>query len=91
VLSPIPFSLKNLDLTFAGKRSLVELERPAAYHTSPIFPPHNFRPGDLARIEANVSSAGPSKKTPKKPTETKGSQAEGVVYRVCFDGPSHGC
>ncbi|KAJ7845929.1 AAA domain-containing protein [Mycena leptocephala] len=65
-----------------GGKTLVELERPAAYHTSPVFPPHNFRPGDLARIEANVSSAGPSKKTPKKPTETKGSQAEGVVYRV---------
>jgi DNA polymerase alpha-associated DNA helicase A len=25
------------------KRRLVELERPAAYHSSPVFPPHNLR------------------------------------------------
>ncbi|KAJ7829434.1 AAA domain-containing protein [Mycena olivaceomarginata] len=67
-----------------GGKTLVELERPTAYHTSPLFPPHSFRPGDLARIEANVSAAGPAKKvTAKKAAETKGSQqAEGVVYRV---------
>ncbi|KAF8208137.1 AAA domain-containing protein [Mycena galopus ATCC 62051] len=67
-----------------GGKTLVELERPTAYHTSPIFPPHSLRPGDLARIEANVSAAGPSKKVAaKKPAESKGSQqAEGVVYRV---------
>ncbi|KAJ7639809.1 P-loop containing nucleoside triphosphate hydrolase protein [Mycena polygramma] len=69
-----------------GGKTLVELERPTAYHTSPIFPPHGLRPGDLARIEANVSAAGPSKKAAaaKKSTgESKGSQAEGVVvYRV---------
>ncbi|KAF7366743.1 AAA domain-containing protein [Mycena sanguinolenta] len=67
-----------------GGKTLVELERPTAYHTSPIFPPHSFRPGDLARIEANVSASGPSKKVAaKKPAESKGSQqAEGVVYRV---------
>ncbi|KAJ7672544.1 P-loop containing nucleoside triphosphate hydrolase protein [Mycena polygramma] len=68
-----------------GGKTLVELERPTAYHTSPISPPHGLRPGDLARIEANVSTAGPSKKAAaaKKSTgESKGSQAEGVVYRV---------
>ncbi|KAJ7704447.1 AAA domain-containing protein [Mycena rosella] len=66
-----------------GGKTLVELERPTAYHSSPIFPPHGLRPGDLARIEANVSSAGPSKKAAKKPVENKASQvAEGVVYRV---------
>ncbi|KAJ6625053.1 AAA domain-containing protein [Mycena sp. CBHHK59/15] len=65
-----------------GGKTLVELERPTAYHSSPLFPPHSFRPGDLARIEANVSASGPSKKVPKKPVETKGSQTEGVVYRV---------
>ncbi|KAJ6590950.1 P-loop containing nucleoside triphosphate hydrolase protein [Mycena vulgaris] len=65
-----------------GGKTLVELERPTAYHSSPIFPPHGLRPGDLARIEANVSSTGPSKKAAKKPVENKGSQAEGVVYRV---------
>ncbi|KAJ7720843.1 AAA domain-containing protein [Mycena metata] len=68
-----------------GGKTLVELERPTAYHTSPIFPPHTLRPGDLARIEANVSAAGSSKKgaAAKKPAEGKASQtAEGVVYRV---------
>ncbi|KAJ7253012.1 P-loop containing nucleoside triphosphate hydrolase protein [Mycena haematopus] len=67
-----------------GGKTLVELERPTAYHTSPIFPPHSLRPGDLARIEANVSATGPSKKVAaKRPAESKGSQqAEGVVYRV---------
>ncbi|KAG6860240.1 hypothetical protein C0995_013786 [Termitomyces sp. Mi166 len=64
-----------------GGKTLVELERPAAYHTSPTFPPHTLRPGDLARIEANASSVT---KKAKKPTaeETKGSQPEGVVYKV---------
>ncbi|KAG5725196.1 DNA polymerase alpha-associated DNA helicase A [Termitomyces sp. T112] len=60
--------------------SLVELERPAAYHTSSTFPPHTFRPGDLARIEANVSSAKKAKKTTAG--EAKGSQPEGVVYKI---------
>ncbi|KAJ6588277.1 AAA domain-containing protein [Mycena capillaripes] len=72
----------NVNIGLGGK-TLVELERPTAYHTSPVFPPHAFRPGDLARIEANVSSTGSSKKVAvKKPAETKGAQAEGVVYRV---------
>ncbi|RDB23722.1 DNA polymerase alpha-associated DNA helicase A [Hypsizygus marmoreus] len=66
-----------------GGKTLVELERPTAYHTSPIFPPHTFRPGDLARIEANVSASGSSKKAKKVVSEeTKGSQPEGVVYKV---------
>ncbi|KAF8892891.1 AAA domain-containing protein [Infundibulicybe gibba] len=66
-----------------GGKTLVELERPTAYHTSPIFPPHTFRPGDIARIEANVTSSGAKKpKNPKGTIDTKGSQAEGVVYKV---------
>ncbi|KAJ7481461.1 P-loop containing nucleoside triphosphate hydrolase protein [Mycena latifolia] len=77
-----PLSTYNRNLTFEGERRLVELERPTAYHSTPIFPPHSLRPGDLARIEAHVSSAGPLKKAAKKPVENKGSQAEGVVYRV---------
>ncbi|KAJ7764583.1 AAA domain-containing protein [Mycena maculata] len=75
-------SIVNVNIGLGGK-TLVELERPMAYHTSPIFPPHALRPGDLARVEANVTAAGPAKKTaPKKPVEGKGSQAEGVVYRA---------
>ncbi|KXN82375.1 DNA polymerase alpha-associated DNA helicase A [Leucoagaricus sp. SymC.cos] len=49
-----------------GGKTLVELERPSAYHTSPVFPPHMFKPGDLARIEQNVIGNAPAKK-PKKP------------------------
>ena len=39
------------------------------------------RPGDLARIEANVSSTATSKKS-KASTDAKGAQAEGIVYKV---------
>lgn len=76
----------------------MELERPAAYHTSPIFPPHTFRNGDLARIEPNVVAATkkPSKKAAAGGTEAKGQQVEGVVYRVgiamlCLSVSNHGC
>ncbi|KAN0094675.1 AAA domain containing protein [Tylopilus felleus] len=64
-----------------GGKTLVELERPSAYHSSP--------PGDLARIEENVS-ATPKKASSKgkkvQPTgdpDTKSSAPpEGVVYKV---------
>ncbi|KAF9494344.1 P-loop containing nucleoside triphosphate hydrolase protein [Pleurotus eryngii] len=70
-----------------GGKTLVELERPLAHHTTPSFPPHTFsltqtRPGDLARIEANAPSNASTRK-PKKgtaPTDTKA--VEGVVYKV---------
>lgn len=42
--------------------------------------PEYGRPGDLARIEANVSPVTTSKKS-KASTDTKGAQ-EGVVYKV---------
>ncbi|KIL66018.1 hypothetical protein M378DRAFT_186133 [Amanita muscaria Koide BX008] len=68
-----------------GGKTLVELERPSAYHSSALFPPHSFRPGDLARIEEHVSSNAPTKKAKKGPssavTESRG-HAEGVVYKV---------
>ncbi|KIM41418.1 hypothetical protein M413DRAFT_72013 [Hebeloma cylindrosporum] len=67
-----------------GGKTLVELERPSAYHSSPLFPPHTFRPGDLARIEANVTSTTSTKrpKASASSADTKASQAEGVVYKV---------
>ncbi|KAI0037075.1 AAA domain-containing protein [Vararia minispora EC-137] len=76
-----------------GGKTLVELERPAAYHTSQVLPPHTIRygcattlPGDLARIEENVSSAaGKNKSSSKKAGEGKIStpqEVEGVVYKV---------
>ncbi|RPD66138.1 P-loop containing nucleoside triphosphate hydrolase protein [Lentinus tigrinus ALCF2SS1-7] len=70
-----------------GGKTLVELERPTAYHTSPLFPPHTLRPGDLARIEEHSSGASAQKKSakPKKsgvPEKSKNDGAEGVVYKV---------
>ncbi|KAG1767833.1 AAA domain-containing protein [Suillus occidentalis] len=70
-----------------GGKTLVELERPTAFHTSQSFPPHNFRPGDLARIEDNASSNTAAKKTSKSKKAVsaiaESSHAtEGVVYKV---------
>ncbi|KII91711.1 hypothetical protein PLICRDRAFT_173519 [Plicaturopsis crispa FD-325 SS-3] len=67
-----------------GGKTLVELERPAAYHSSVIFPPHTFRPGDLARIEENVTTSanGATKKKKTSTIDTKSNNAEGVVYKV---------
>ncbi|KAH0831185.1 P-loop containing nucleoside triphosphate hydrolase protein [Lanmaoa asiatica] len=75
-----------------GGKTLVELERPSAYHSSPLFPPHTFRricrPGDLARIEENVSTTqkktgSKGKKVQPSDSDTKSSTApEGVVYKV---------
>lgn len=81
------------------------MERPAAYHSTPIFPPHTFRyrlevilvklnaetvyrPGDIARIEENVSGNGPTKKSVKTKkadtTTTSVRQGEGVVYKASY-------
>ncbi|KAG1737470.1 AAA domain-containing protein [Suillus paluster] len=70
-----------------GGKTLVELERPTAFHSSQIFPPHNFRPGDLACIEENISSNVAAKKSAKgKKAASVGAEssraAEGVVYKV---------
>lgn len=56
-----------------GAKLLVELERPSAYHSSPNFPPHSFRSGDLAAVLEN--SAEPQ-------ATTDSGVVEGVVYRV---------
>ncbi|KAG9226737.1 hypothetical protein CCMSSC00406_0008437 [Pleurotus cornucopiae] len=74
-------SVVEMNIGLGGK-TLVELERPLAHHTTPSFPPHTFRPGDLARIEANASSNASTKK-PKKATAPSDTKAvEGVVYKV---------
>ncbi|KAL6306936.1 AAA domain-containing protein [Sparassis latifolia] len=70
-----------------GGKTLLELERPTAYHSTPLFPPHTFRPGDLARIEENISTSSANKKTAKGKksgsSETqRGTGVEGVVYKV---------
>ncbi|KAI6096068.1 AAA domain-containing protein [Pisolithus croceorrhizus] len=86
-------ALGNLGVVSAGiglgGKTLVEFERPAAFHSSQLFPPHTFRPGDIARIEENVSlalpkkQAGKTKKAQTADTDVKASRtAEGVVYKV---------
>ncbi|BGP09805.1 hypothetical protein JCM10049v2_005679 [Rhodotorula toruloides] len=71
-----------------GGRLLVELTRPAAYHSSPDFPPHDFRPGDLARLRPQGAAGGGPRKAAKGPSkEEKGKQKEdegldAVVYRT---------
>lgn len=100
-------------LMYTVKRRLVELERPSAFHPSPVFPPHTFRvvsagtiaslmepelcvlrPGDLARIEENVSTTqkkfgSKGKKVQPTDSATKSSSSpEGVVYKVCINAPA---
>ncbi|KAI0374894.1 P-loop containing nucleoside triphosphate hydrolase protein [Pilatotrama ljubarskyi] len=70
-----------------GGKTLVELERPAAYHSTPIFPPHSLRPGDLARIEEHTASTAQKKTAKPKKTagttdKTRDDGVEGVVYKV---------
>jgi DNA polymerase alpha-associated DNA helicase A len=61
-----------------GGKMLIELERPAAFHTTPAFHPHSLRPGDLVQIEDHEYD----------PTQAKGKgkaseePTSGVVYRV---------
>ncbi|KAI6038603.1 AAA domain-containing protein [Pisolithus marmoratus] len=86
-------ALGNLGVVSAGVglggKTLIELERPAAFHSSQLFPPHTFRPGDIARVEENVSfslpkkQAGKTKQAQTADTNAKTSRsAEGVVYKV---------
>ncbi|KAF8336585.1 P-loop containing nucleoside triphosphate hydrolase protein [Cantharellus anzutake] len=69
-----------------GGKSLIELERPSAYHSTPLFPPHTFRPGDLARIDdyASLQSSRGKKSSIKaaKRADSDISAMEGVVYKV---------
>ncbi|KAF7329748.1 AAA domain-containing protein [Mycena kentingensis (nom. inval.)] len=79
-LALLGLAVVNVNIGLGGK-TLVELERPSAYHTSPVFPPHTLRPGDLARIEANVTATA-KKGASKANASDKGAEVEGVVYRV---------
>ncbi|KAG8737654.1 hypothetical protein FRC10_007959 [Ceratobasidium sp. 414] len=87
-LALLGLGVSNVQVGLGGK-SLIELERPSAYHTSSNFPPHTFRPGDIARIEANVVGAAGKRavKSSKKPTADPGNSldqaaVEGVIYKV---------
>ncbi|BGP26200.1 DNA helicase [Rhodotorula toruloides] len=71
-----------------GGRLLVELTRPTAYHSSPDFPPHDFRPGDLARLRPQGAAGGGTRKATKgsskakKSKETDDEGLDAVVYRT---------
>ncbi|KAJ1301038.1 hypothetical protein OPQ81_003459 [Rhizoctonia solani] len=87
-LALLGLGVSNIQIGLGGK-SLIELERPSAYHTSPNFPPHTFRPGDIARIEPNVTSTSGKRgaRSSKKQALTSGdidtqASVEGVVYKV---------
>ncbi|KAJ7074075.1 AAA domain-containing protein [Mycena amicta] len=82
-LAVLGVGVVNVSIGLGGK-TLVELERPSAYHTNPVFPPHTLRTGDLARIEANVTTTAKkaSSKTKAATPTSEGKQVEGVVYRV---------
>ena len=63
-----------------GGKTLVELERPLAYHTSPTFPPHGFRPGDLVSLVDHAAGGKAKKGAVAKEAEAGG--IEGVVWKV---------
>ncbi|KAM0755484.1 P-loop containing nucleoside triphosphate hydrolase protein [Meredithblackwellia eburnea MCA 4105] len=61
-----------------GGKTLIDLERPGHLHSSPIFPPHSFRPGDLAALEDPAASSSKIKSKAVK----HGPALEGVVFKV---------
>jgi DNA polymerase alpha-associated DNA helicase A len=72
-LALLGLGIVNVSVGLGGK-TLIELDRPSAYHTNPIFPPHTLRTGDLASIEPHTTTSGPSAKD--------GKGIEGVVYKL---------
>lgn len=84
--------ISNISVGLGGK-TLIELHRPQAYHTSLLLPPHTFRTGDPARLETySVDKDGGGKKR-KSASSSKDQQkgtsgdkidrgVEGVVSRV---------
>ncbi|KZV87777.1 P-loop containing nucleoside triphosphate hydrolase protein [Exidia glandulosa HHB12029] len=82
-LALLNLGVVNVRIGLGGK-TLVELERPAAHASSPVFPSHTFRPGDLARIDEQTATAPKAgAKASKKLSDTKDAkEIEGVVYKV---------
>lgn len=76
-------ALTNLSPSFSvglGGKQLVELTRSNAWHTDTRFGPHDFRVGDLARIEL---TGGGEKKGISKGKEKEGIEGrDAVVYKV---------
>ncbi|KAL8290332.1 hypothetical protein RQP46_002590 [Phenoliferia psychrophenolica] len=63
-----------------GGKTLIDLERPAHLHSTSTFPPHSFRPGDLASI-VDHSISGNGTKGKGKPAK-ESPAIEGVVWKV---------
>lgn len=87
VLSHISTCIRDVFTCFFPHFSLVELERPSAYHISQLFPPHTFRPGDIAKIEENVLSKKPLVKKKASamtavPSSSGSGGTEGVIFKV---------
>lgn len=61
-----------------GGKTLIDLERPAHLHASTIFPPHSFRPGDLASVVDHAAGGTKGKGRAAKEVAT----IEGVVWKV---------
>ncbi|KAH7101714.1 P-loop containing nucleoside triphosphate hydrolase protein [Auriculariales sp. MPI-PUGE-AT-0066] len=88
-LALLNLSVVNTSIGLGGK-TLIELERPTAFSNSPIFPPHTFRPGDLAQIDEHSSGSMTAKPRAKTAAKKAGADAskdttsaiEGVVYKV---------
>ncbi|WWC69923.1 uncharacterized protein I206_103867 [Kwoniella pini CBS 10737] len=71
----------NISVGLGGK-SLIELNRPSAYHTSPLLPPHTFRSGDPVRIETHISSSATNKTKGKKKDGEDENAVEGIIYKI---------
>ncbi|PWN35983.1 P-loop containing nucleoside triphosphate hydrolase protein [Meira miltonrushii] len=77
-----------------GGKTLIELERPIAFHSSSTFPPHQLRPGDIVQIEDNsidpTQQGGKSAKGKSTKSKTNDGDANhtadqglgGVIFRV---------
>lgn len=72
----------STSIGLGGKR-IVELHRPAAYHTETRFPPNSFRSGDVVAIVDEASDvAGSKKKSKAANTESESKPIEGVVVKA---------
>ncbi|KAH9916918.1 AAA domain-containing protein [Fomitopsis serialis] len=62
-----------------GGKTLVELERPTAYHSTPLLPPHSLR-GNVAEGSARKKTTTKGKKADSADKSRRST--EGVVYKV---------
>ena len=77
-------ALVNLSPSFSvglGGKTLVELTRSNAWHLDSKFGPHDFRVGDLARIQGAGAGTG-GKKGLKGKEKEKEEGIDAVVYKV---------